>query len=165
MPHPVRRTTNQLTEKEHAFVENILEGFDPVKAAKMAGYASPAQSVAYIRQRGHVADAIANAIATEARGRYPAKIMKFAADIMGDNNALRRDRISAAELLRKCCNSFAPPVADSAGSGHELSIEELDRHIKAATQALERMNAEGDTIEAQVVDVTPQGQAGDLLAD
>lgn len=152
-----------LTKLEQRFVDLIKEGHKPRRAFELAGYSGGAPAFAIVRRRPAVLNALLADVQMSAGYYYPSQIMEFAGTTMWDKSLPRRERIAAADLLRRCCADFAPPRQDEQAASSEITLAQLDSMIKQARDALANAKdiTPGKTIE---LEAEPEQDVPDLFA-
>lgn len=130
-----------LTEMQAAFVEYVVDGIRPARAAALAGYAHPDQLAHQLQRK----PAVQRAIQTETTRRLrlaAGGALSVLVEIAHDGEAPKGVRVDAAKaILDRAGHSGRSVDAGSAVSEalNELSIEEL--HALVQTIAAERAAA------------------------
>jgi hypothetical protein len=165
MQQPVPASQN-LTERQAAFVELYVERGDPYAAAKAAGYGE-------ITSKHATTDilnkpAVATAIARLARQRLVSGVPQSIATLewLRDNAPSHKVRLDAATRLLDRAGIVAPKAPDPPSEIdlplHEMSLGELRAKLAQHENAVARHENE---LAARAIDVTPASDPAIELGD
>jgi phage terminase small subunit len=130
--------TAQLTERQAAFVRNIVAGSDSVRAAELAGYTNPYSAACMNRQSATVQTAIASELRRFLHADAAPAALRLVYDVMRDEKADIKLRISCAKTVLDRAGFIPPKAKDESAFGNKAPSEMTAEELAAASHKIAR---------------------------
>ena len=145
-------TTRSLTELQQRFVDNILDGLPPVRAAELAGIASPRTHATRYVHNIHVQRAIMEGLTKRLAMEGAPLAYNLLVKVVSDDAVSSRVRVDAAKALLDRAG-FVPPKASDPVDATEKDLSKMSRdELKAFVASAENKLAR------EAIDVTPAAE-------
>lgn len=153
-----------LTAKRRKFVNNVLLGLKPAKAAEVAGYSCPAQAANYLTNQLSIQNAIQRESQRVLMTEGLSNSLRFMVSAPGNEKLPGAVRFQAAKWVMEAAGHglaaqrAALGLPDSDKPLSEMSITELDAFLAAGRGAIAQIKAnEMRTIEGESRNIDTDG--------